>query len=322
MCCAWWKHATAATKSWPFLQVDVWWFVSFCGSPFCVVKIWKRCTRHAQTLLILVVAMYYIVLLGWQWPRLETPAKGLADVNIKKPWHFWLSDSFVIVRQKRRQQDPEMIWDLWKLMVFSFLFAVQPFLQTRLNHRCCWTETMYASWCKPWRGTSHLSMLWGDGAWPVFHWCKAAHVAWLAWGVGFAAKAPIRDIFKSWEVFGRSSAGLIDERNLVDLHQTIGSHSIHPRFVHEKSRLSPIVTGATVVGLKYKDGVILAADTLAPGDSMHFAAWDWGGFRCKMGRCPQPQQRYSRSAKIWWKISGMTFFQRFSHFMTWFAGSQ
>lgn len=28
-------------------------------------------------------------------------------------------------------------------------------------------------------------------------------------------------------------------------------------------RLSPIVTGATVVGLKYKDGVILAADTLA-----------------------------------------------------------
>eukprot|EP00434_Breviolum_minutum_P038135 symbB.v1.2.033818.t1/scaffold4252.1/size42409/5 len=27
--------------------------------------------------------------------------------------------------------------------------------------------------------------------------------------------------------------------------------------------LSPIVTGATVVGLKYKDGVILAADTLA-----------------------------------------------------------
>ena len=28
-------------------------------------------------------------------------------------------------------------------------------------------------------------------------------------------------------------------------------------------RLSPIVTGATVIGMKYKDGVILAADTLA-----------------------------------------------------------
>ena len=29
------------------------------------------------------------------------------------------------------------------------------------------------------------------------------------------------------------------------------------------ARLQPIVTGATVVGLKYKDGVIVAADTLA-----------------------------------------------------------
>ena len=53
----------------------------------------------------------------------------------------------------------------------------------------------------------------------------------------------------------------------MDLPQTVGGHSIHPQFVHEKSRLSPIVTGATVVGLKYKDGVILAADTLALGDS-------------------------------------------------------
>ena len=28
-------------------------------------------------------------------------------------------------------------------------------------------------------------------------------------------------------------------------------------------RMSPVVTGATVIGMKYKDGVILAADTLA-----------------------------------------------------------
>ena len=31
------------------------------------------------------------------------------------------------------------------------------------------------------------------------------------------------------------------------------------------ARLQPIVTGATVVGVKYKDGVLLAADTLASG---------------------------------------------------------
>ena len=30
-------------------------------------------------------------------------------------------------------------------------------------------------------------------------------------------------------------------------------------------RLQPIVTGASVIGLKYKDGVIVAADTLALG---------------------------------------------------------
>lgn len=243
---------------------------------------------------------------------------------------FWLSDSFVIVRQKRRQQDPEMIWDLWRLMVFSFLFAVQPFLQTRLNHRCCWTETMYASWCKPWRGrgTFHLFIA-SQGMAPGQYSTDAKQHTSLGWlgvlvlllklqfGISSKVGRSLEEVLQAWLM------------NWIwfDLHQTIGSRSIHPRFVHEKSRLSPIVTGATVVGLKYKDGVILAADTLALGDSMHFAnmlrlaAWGWGGFRCKMGRCPQPQ-RYSRSAKIWWKISCMTCFQRFSHFMTWFAVSQ
>lgn len=42
------------------------------------------------------------------------------------------------------------------------------------------------------------------------------------------------------------------------------SSSLQFTFV-ASTRLQPIVTGATVIGIKYNGGVLVAADTLAPG---------------------------------------------------------
>ncbi len=87
------KACNCGNKSWPFLQqVDLLWFMPFCGSPFVS---WRsgRGAQDTQTPYFFDKSHWswsYNVLhglMGWQWPKLEKPSKELAVKNLL-PWHF------------------------------------------------------------------------------------------------------------------------------------------------------------------------------------------------------------------------------------------